>query len=40
MLNETKRDLVRQARKLIKPYEQYSIDELADAYCAAVDSGD
>lgn len=40
MLNETKRDLVRQARKLIKPYEQYSIDELADAYCAAVDNKD
>jgi hypothetical protein len=39
MLNETKKDLVRQARRLVKPYEQYSIDELADAYCDAVDSG-
>lgn len=39
MLNDTKRDLVRLARKLVKPYEQYSIDELADAYCDAVDSG-
>ena len=38
MLNETKKDLTEQARKLIKPYEQYSIDELADAYCDAVDS--
>jgi DNA-directed RNA polymerase subunit F len=28
------------ARKLVKPYEQYSIDELANAYCDAVDSGD
>jgi hypothetical protein len=27
------------ARKLVKPYEDYSIDELADAYCEAVDSG-
>jgi hypothetical protein len=40
MLNDTKRDLTLMARKLIKPYEQYSIDELADAYCDAVDSGD
>jgi hypothetical protein len=40
MLNETKRDLTFQARKLIKPYEQYSIDELANAYCDAVDNGD
>ena len=40
MLQETKRDLTYQARKLIKPYEQYSIDELADAYCDAVDRGD
>jgi len=37
MLNETKRDLTLSARKLVKPYEQYSIDELADAYCDAVD---
>ena len=40
MLHETKKDLTYQARKLIKPYEQYSIDELADAYCEAVDRGD
>lgn len=39
MLNETKKDLTLQARKLVKPYEHYSIDELADAYCDAVDSG-
>jgi hypothetical protein len=38
MLTETKRDLMTQARKLTKPYEQYSIDELADAYCDAVDT--
>lgn len=38
MLNETKKELTAQARKLVKPYEQYSIDELADAYCDAVDS--
>ena len=40
MLNETKKDLTLLARKLVKPYEQYSIDELADAYCDAVDNGD
>ena len=40
MLQETKRDLVFQARKLTKPYEQYSIDELADSYCDAVDNKD
>jgi hypothetical protein len=39
MLNDTKRDLTVLARRLAKPYEQYSIDELADAYCNAVDSG-
>ncbi len=38
MLNETKRDLTLCARKLAKPYETYSIDELADAYCEAVDT--
>ena len=38
MLNDTKNDLVYQARKLMKPYETYSIDELATAYCEAVDS--
>lgn len=39
MLNDTKRDLTLMARKLVKPYESYTIDELADAYCDAVDSG-
>ena len=38
MLNETKRDLTLCARQLTKPYEAYSIDELADAYCEAVDT--
>lgn len=38
MLNDTKKDLTVEARKLAKPYEQYSIDELANAYCDAVDS--
>lgn len=38
MLNETKRDLTLMARKLVKPYEDYSIDELANAYCDAVDN--
>ena len=38
MLNETKRDLTIQARRLSQPYESYSIDELADAYCDAVDT--
>ena len=38
MLTETKKDLIYHARQLVKPYEQYSIDELADAYCDAVDS--
>jgi hypothetical protein len=38
MLQETKRDLTMCARNLAKPYEKYSIDELADAYCDAVDS--
>jgi hypothetical protein len=38
MLNDTKNDLIYEARKLVKPYESYSIDELADAYCDAVDS--
>lgn len=40
MLNDTKKDLTLYARKLIKPYEQYSIDELADAYCDACDNND
>jgi DNA-directed RNA polymerase subunit F len=39
MLNDTKKDLTLLARRLVKPYEVYSIDELADAYCDAVDSG-
>ncbi len=38
MLNETKRDLTLYARKLSQPYESYSIDELADAYCLATDT--
>ncbi len=38
MLNETKRDLTVCARKLSQPYESYSIDELADAYCDAIDN--
>jgi hypothetical protein len=38
MLQETKRDLMIYARKLSQPYESYSIDELADAYCDAVDT--
>ena len=38
MLNDTKRDLTLCARQLAKPYEAYSIDELADAYCDAVDT--
>lgn len=40
MLNDTKKDLMERARRLVKPYEQYSIDELADAYCAAIDAKD
>lgn len=38
MLNDTKRDLTLMARKLVKPYESYTIDELADAYCEAIDT--
>lgn len=38
MLHDTKRDLTICARRLAKPYESYSIDELADAYCEAVDT--
>jgi hypothetical protein len=38
MLNETKKDLVNHAHKLARPYESYTIDELADAYCEAVDT--
>ena len=39
MLNDTKRDLIYYANRLTKPYEKYSIDELADAYCEAADTG-
>ena len=38
MLQDTKRDLMTYARKLSQPYESYSIDELADAYCDAIDT--
>ena len=38
MLNETKKDLTLCARKLAQPYENYSIDDLANAYCDATDS--
>jgi hypothetical protein len=38
MLQETKRDLMTCAKRLTKPYESYTIDELADAYCEAVDT--
>ncbi len=38
MLQETKRDLMICAKRLSQPYESYSIDELADAYCEAVDT--
>lgn len=38
MLTETKKDLICCARKLAQPYENYSIDELANAYCNAVDT--
>lgn len=38
MLSDTKKDLTFMARKLTKLYEDYSIDELADAYCDAVDT--
>ena len=38
MLNETKKDLIACAQKLSQPYENYTIDELADAYCDAVDA--
>ena len=38
MLNATKKDLVFQAHQLMRPYESYTIDELADAYCDACDT--
>ena len=37
-LAATKDDLIFYARNLEKPYEKYSIDELADAYCDASDA--
>ena len=40
MLQETKRDLIECARKLSQPYESYTIDELANAYCDATDRND
>ena len=40
MLNDTKKELMEQARRLVRPYEHYTIDELADAYCDAVDNRD
>lgn len=38
MLTATKKDLTYQARQLMRPYESYTIDELADAYCDAIDT--
>jgi hypothetical protein len=38
MLNETKKAFTRYARQLPMPYEEYTIDELANAYCDAVDT--
>lgn len=38
MLQTTKKDLMACAEKLNQPYESYTIDELADAYCDAIDS--
>lgn len=38
MLQDTKRDLIACAKRLNQPYEAYSIDELANAYCEAVDT--
>lgn len=38
MLNATKKDLISQARQLTMPYESYTIDELANAYCDAIDN--
>lgn len=40
MLKETKKELTFYARQLVKPYEIYSIDELANAYCDAIDNND
>lgn len=38
MLTALKRDLTQYAKMLAKPYESYSIDELANAYCDAKDN--
>lgn len=40
MLTDTKKDLTFFARQLPQPYERYSIDELANAYCDATDNKD
>lgn len=40
MLQTTKKDLMDWAKKLNQPYENYTIDELADAYCDATDHND
>lgn len=40
MLTDTKKDLTFFARQLPQPYERYSIDELANAYCDATDNED
>lgn len=40
MLTDTKKDLTFFARQLPQPYEKYSIDELANAYCDATDNKD
>jgi hypothetical protein len=40
MLGEMKKDFIVYARMLDRPYEEYKIDDLATAYCLAVDAGD
>ncbi len=40
MLGDAKKDFTLYARTLDKPYEEYKIDELATAYCNAVDAED
>ena len=40
MLTQTKKDFTVYARMLDKPYESYKIDDLATAYCLAVDAND
>ena len=39
MLGDAKKDFITYARRLERPYEEYKIDELATAYCNAVDAG-